>query len=117
MRRGLALVATVNVCRSDSRTGRRAADPGLSIARGLELPFCPRELASSGGGSKLVVADAFGGRLAVVKPSPEDRMGPTIPRHNIRGMAFAPDGRSLVIAHQISITWRRRPSTTSTGAS
>ena len=38
----------------------------LSIAGSLDLPFCPRELAAFPGGSKLIVADAFGGRLAVV---------------------------------------------------
>jgi YVTN family beta-propeller protein len=67
----------------------------------LDLPFCPRELVSLGDGSKLVVADAFDGRLAVVDLTRRsiDRLR-AIPAHNIRGMAFAPDGRSLLIAHQ-----------------
>ncbi len=48
------------------------------------------------------MADAFGGKLAVV-----DTQGRTIesvrslPAHNIRGLAFAPDGRTLVVAHQV----------------
>ena len=81
--------------------GTAGADTALASIGDLELPFCPGELASSGGGSKLVVADAFGGRLAVVDTRRRAiESVRTIPGHNIRGMAFAPDGKSLVIAHQ-----------------
>ena len=68
----------------------------------LDLPFCPRELALVADGSKLVVADAFGGRLAVVdaKRRAIDSVR-SLPAHNIRGLAFAPDGQTLVIAHQV----------------
>jgi YVTN family beta-propeller protein len=73
----------------------------LALVGDLELPFCPRELASSGNGSTLVVADGFGGRLAVVDATRRKiETVRTIPGHNIRGMSFTPDGRSLVIAHQ-----------------
>jgi YVTN family beta-propeller protein len=77
------------------------ASPALSLAGHLDLPFSPREMAAIPGGSRLVAADAFGGRLAVV-----DVHGRTIesirslPAHNIRGMAPSPDGRTLVITHQ-----------------
>ena len=73
----------------------------LALLGDLELPFCARELASLAGSSKLVVADAFGGRLAVVETKDRriDRVR-TIPGHNIRGMAVSPDGQSLLIAHQ-----------------
>jgi YVTN family beta-propeller protein len=73
----------------------------LELKGDLELPFCPGELVSLGDGTKLVVADAFGGCLAVVDTTRRsiDRLR-TIPAHNIRGMAVTPDGRSLVIAHQ-----------------
>ncbi len=81
--------------------GTAGADPSLVAAGDLELPFCPRELAGSGDGSKLVVADAFGGRLAVVDVGRRAiESVRTLPAHNIRGIAFAPDGKSLVIAHQ-----------------
>jgi YVTN family beta-propeller protein len=77
-------------------------DAVLSIAGSLELPFCPRELARIGDGSRLVVADAFGGRLAVVDVEHQAlEWVQTLPAHNIRGLAFAPDGQSLVIAHQV----------------
>ncbi len=76
---------------------RTSADsPGtLSTAGSLELPFCPRELAMLGNGSMLVVAEAFGGRVAVVDIN---RMSlesvRSLPGHNIRGLALrATDGR------------------------
>ena len=75
--------------------------PSSRAVADLELPFCPQELVSVADGPKLVVADAFGGRLAVVDTTHRsiERLR-TLPAHNIRGMAFAPDGGSLVIAHQ-----------------
>jgi YVTN family beta-propeller protein len=75
--------------------------PGLSIAGTLDLPFCPHELAVLGGGTKLLVADAFGGRLAVVDARHRtiDALR-SLPAHNIRGLALAPDGNTIVIAHQ-----------------
>jgi YVTN family beta-propeller protein len=74
----------------------------LSCAGSLDLPFCPRELSAIGAGTKIVVADAFGGRLAVVDT--KGRMIESVrnlPVHNIRGLAFAPDGQTLLIAHQV----------------
>jgi len=76
-------------------------NPALSIAGSLELPFCPRELAAFDDGSRLLVADAFGGRLAVVDIRQRViESVRSLPAHNIRGLALAPDGRTLVIAHQ-----------------
>ncbi|AGA31468.1 YVTN family beta-propeller repeat protein [Singulisphaera acidiphila DSM 18658] len=69
--------------------------------RTLDLPFSPRDMALVNAGSKLVVADAFGGKLAVV-----DRVRAALdsvrnlPAHNIRGLALTSDGRSLIVAHQ-----------------
>jgi YVTN family beta-propeller protein len=82
--------------------GLAASDLVLSTTATLELAFCPLELASFGGGTKLVVADAFGGRLAVVDTKVRAIESiRSLPAHNIRGLAFAPDGRTLVIAHQV----------------
>ena len=69
-------------------------EPALAVAGNLDLPLCPRELAIIANGSKLIVADAFGGRLAVVdtKRRSIDSVR-SMPGHNIRGLAFAPDGR------------------------
>ena len=77
--------------------------PVLSIAARLDLPFCPREMALNLDGSKLIVADAFSGRLAVVdvKTSRTIESVRSLPAHNIRGLALAPDGKTLVVAHQV----------------
>lgn len=75
--------------------------PAPTVAGGLELPFAPREMAALPDGSRLVVADAFGGRIAVVDFRRRMVEGVfTLPAHNIRGMAVAPDGRTLLLAHQ-----------------
>jgi cytochrome c peroxidase len=50
----------------------------------------------------VIVADAFGGRLAVIdtKRRSIDSIR-SLPAHNIRGLTFAPDGQTLVVAHQV----------------
>ena len=81
--------------------GPMGEDTAIAGIASLDLPFCPGELATSGDGSKLVVADAFGGGLAVIDARRRKvESVRAIPGHNIRGMAFTPDGKSLVIAHQ-----------------
>jgi YVTN family beta-propeller protein len=70
------------------------------ITRTIPLPFAPREqLVLSA--SKLVVADAFGGRLAVVDigRGQVDSVR-SLPAHNIRGLALSQDGKELLLAHQ-----------------
>ena len=86
----------------ERRPAQAEERPTLATVGSLELPFCPREVALFRDGTKLVVADAFGGRLAVVDPKRRavESVRP-LPAHNIRGLAFAPDGRTLVIAHQV----------------
>ncbi len=82
---------------------RTPKDPGpsLSDVGGLDLPFAPREMAVLPGGARLVVADAFGGRLAVVDLARRAiESVRSLPSHNIRGMAVSPDGRTLLMAHQ-----------------
>ena len=76
--------------------------PAISIIGTVDLSFCPCELALLSDGSKLIVADAFGGKLAVIdmKRRAIDLIR-SLPAHNIRGLAFAPDGRTLVVAHQV----------------
>jgi YVTN family beta-propeller protein len=109
----LAVAADGSYCAVASRWSRRltfveltrdnlaAARARLTVAREVDLPICPRELAICDDGSKVVVADAFGGRLAVIDSNRQaiDSVR-ALPAHNIRGLAFAPDGKTLVIAHQ-----------------
>lgn len=76
--------------------------PTPKVAWTLDLPFSPRCLLRVPGRPKLVVADAFGGKLAVADL---DRRAlesvRTLPAHNIRGLATTADGRKLVVAHQV----------------
>jgi YVTN family beta-propeller protein len=73
----------------------------ISVKQVIDIPFSPGELIALADGSRILVADAFGGKLAVV----DARTGTietshSIPAHNIRGLALTPDGESLVVAHQ-----------------
>ena len=79
------------------------ADPASpwSIRKALDLPFSPHKLAMLKDGSRVVAADGFGGKLAVVdaRNATLDAVR-TIPAHNIRGLAFSPDGQMLAVSHQ-----------------
>lgn len=69
-------------------------------ARAIDLPFSPRQQVLIQG--KAVVADAFGGQLAVVDMNRGARESVrTLPAHNIRGLAIGPEGKTLWLAHQI----------------
>ncbi len=72
----------------------------LAVSRTVDLPFSPRHLVVVPPSSKLVVADAYGGKLAVVdvKRGKVEHTH-TLPAHNIRGLTLSPDGRTLVVAH------------------
>src|SRR5205807_2394110 len=51
---------------------------------------------------KLIVADSFGGRLAVVDVARgEVESVRLLPGHNIRGLAVSADGKELLVAHQV----------------
>jgi DNA-binding beta-propeller fold protein YncE len=68
----------------------------------LDLPFAPRCQLLLRERDRLLVADSFGGKLALVEPSSR-RLVQTlaIPGHNIRGMGVSPDGSMLMVAHQM----------------
>lgn len=72
------------------------------IVATVALPFAPREQLQINSRKRLIVADAFGGRLAIL-----DTAAHTIEAvhefggHNIRGLAVAPDEGRLLISHQI----------------
>lgn len=67
----------------------------------IRLPFAPRRMLWLPGSDDVVVADAFGGRLAVVNTiSGEIVSLPEIDGHNLQGLALSADGRRLLITHQ-----------------
>jgi YVTN family beta-propeller protein len=66
----------------------------------VPLPFAPRLQLPVGDG-RVVVADAFGGGLAVVdltRAAVESAR--TLPGHNLRGLALTVDGAGLLVSHQ-----------------
>jgi YVTN family beta-propeller protein len=76
---------------------------GLSVrvARTVDLPFAPRRQVLLDGGKKVLVADAFGGQLAVVDPvGGAVESVRELPAHNVRGLAVSPDGRRVLLTHQ-----------------
>ena len=67
----------------------------------LELPFAPREQVLLPGDDRLLVADSFGGKLALIDLSRNqiERIL-ELPAHNIRGLAVTADGSHLLLARQ-----------------
>ena len=72
------------------------------VVRTINLAFSPRTQLIIPESRKLVVADSFGGRLAVVNwkdgKVESDRL---LPAHNIRGLTLNTDGTRLLISHQV----------------
>src|SRR5262249_16221096 len=73
-----------------------------SVVRTVALPFCPRKQLPLPDGERLAVADAFGGRLAVVNvQTGKVQSVRTVPGHNLRGLALSASGDQLLPAHQL----------------
>jgi YVTN family beta-propeller protein len=67
----------------------------------LDLPFAPGEMQILPDAKSLIVADAFGGRMAIVDAKRMTLGGSArIDGHNIRGLAVSDDGERLLVAHQ-----------------
>lgn len=74
---------------------------GFQRSAVVALPFNPRKLVPIGA-DRLLVADGFGGRLAVIDvPKRRVESVRTIQAHSIRGLATDPAGTSLYLAHQM----------------
>jgi YVTN family beta-propeller protein len=70
------------------------------LARTVTLPFAPRLQVIVQ--NKVIVADSFGGRLALVEASSGKLLSVrALPAHNVRGLALSTDGKSLLLAHQV----------------
>jgi YVTN family beta-propeller protein len=75
---------------------------GLALASVIPLPFAPRQQLLVEDGKRLLVADSFGGKLAVIDTaSGAIEAIRQLPAHNIRGLALNADGSRLLISHQI----------------
>ncbi|HEX5104182.1 MAG TPA: YncE family protein, partial [Pirellulaceae bacterium] len=80
----------------------------LKIDSVLDLPFAPRcQLVLQNDGRRsmpatLLVADSFSGRLALIDPANRKLTATReFPGHNVRGLGASPDGRMLIVAHQM----------------
>jgi YVTN family beta-propeller protein len=84
---------------------RPTGGPGAGEPKALKeiaLSFPPRLQLPLGERAKLVVADAFGGRLAVIDLARgEVESDRALPAHNIRGLAPSADGTGLLVSHQV----------------
>ncbi|HEX4795621.1 MAG TPA: cytochrome c peroxidase [Humisphaera sp.] len=77
-----------------------AAHPQLHVSRTIDLPFAPRLQWISPDHKTLLVADSFGGTLALFDlPAGTLRGYRWIDANNIRGIAASADGRDVHISH------------------
>jgi YVTN family beta-propeller protein len=101
-----AYPVTVRVSRDGSRRGvaslwsRRYTILNGDVSTVVDLPFAPREQVLLPDGKSAVLADAFGGKLAIVnlEQGVLDRVR-TLQANNIRGMSF--DNKEILLAHQL----------------
>ena len=79
-----------------------AAQPALRRVQAVPLPLNPRRMLWLPDERRFVLADAFGGRLAVLDPE-SGRLESVreLPAHNIGDLQLSADGRSLLVTHQI----------------
>lgn len=74
---------------------------GLRVVGSMSLPFSPREAAVLPGSQRAVVADAFGGKVALVDLDAKTCLRVwSLPEHNLRRPVVTADGRSVAIVGQ-----------------
>lgn len=102
----IAVAADQASCSVASRWARKLSlvgiDEGLNVQGVVDLDFCPGEQLQIPARQRMLVADAFGGRLAVVnRKSLAVEAVHEFGAHNIRGLALSSDQQQLLISHQI----------------
>lgn len=81
--------------------GRDEEADGWRLTGVVTLPFAPGKLCFVKPNARLAVADAFGGRLALVDVERGRLLSVReLPGHNLRGLAMSADGRWLLTAQQ-----------------
>ncbi|MEP2072320.1 MAG: cytochrome c peroxidase [Rhodopirellula bahusiensis] len=77
-------------------------DESPEIVASIDLPFSPREQLILPDQSRLMVADAFGPRIAVIRLDTfEVESIREIPGNNIRGLALGCEGEKVYVAHEL----------------
>jgi cytochrome c peroxidase len=80
----------------------KANSISLRMLHTIHLPLAPREQCVLPGRPYVLVADAFGGHLAVVDfVTGQVRAVHALDGHNLRGMVLGPSGKELLVSHQI----------------
>jgi sugar lactone lactonase YvrE len=107
--RGHAYVTSLWSRRLSRFTVESDASPtALSLDKTLDLEMAPRSItvmprtSANDGITRLVVADSFGGHLAIIDADQwkVERVR-TFPGHNVRALAITPEGDRIVMAHQM----------------
>lgn len=77
-------------------------EEGFKIVREIDLPFPPRKMLLTPNDEQLLVADAFVGRIGVIKTN-TGALSATreFPAHNIRGLQLTLNGSMVAVAHQM----------------
>ena len=87
---------------AEAGASSEAGAGGMRVRHIVNIPFAARQQWITPDGRHVVVADAFGGELAVVYTRTGSLLARrSIQAHNIRGMAAAPGGEDLLVAHQM----------------
>ena len=78
------------------------ADGKARVVGELDMPFAPRVQLLVKDDSRLVVADSYRGRLAVIDCETKELLHVReFPGHNIRGLGVSKDERMLLVSHQM----------------
>jgi len=76
--------------------------PTLRATHVIDLSFAPRKTLWLAREQRLLVADSFGGSLAVIDPTQGKLLFERkFPGHNIRGLTISADGDKVLLAHQM----------------
>ncbi len=74
----------------------------MVVRQSVSLPHAPRRMLPIQDGARLLVADAFGGLISVIKSDTGTvERTKKIPGHNLRGLGLMPGNQRVIVAHQI----------------
>jgi YVTN family beta-propeller protein len=83
-------------------TGKTSRQAANTVPAVIDLPFAPRRQVVVPGTRKLLVADSFAGKLAVVDLQRKKMESlRNLPAHNIRGLSLDRERKSLWLTHQV----------------
>lgn len=79
-----------------------AAGSRLVVRSSVPLPHAPRRMLPIENGARVIVTDAFSGAISVIRTDNHTvERTKKIPGHNVHGLGIMPDGKRVIVAHQI----------------